>query len=120
MASPPGGSPSDAAPSGAGADALPSVPREGLSPAVLRWFVEEHRGRSFTVSVDASKPELGKATLPFEELTTAQVVEGVVKPATLRAGPGGADCTYAQLLQAQVRCAHSMHAQCRALAALNG
>lgn len=46
------------------------------------------------------------APLPFEELTTAQVVEYVIKPATLC---GAADvhvqCTFAQLLIAQARCA---------------
>jgi hypothetical protein len=93
----------DAAPAGAGADAgdaLPPVPREGLSLAALRAFVDEHRGHSFAVR---EAPRSCWVMRPFELLTTAQVVAAVILPATRGAGPGGAHCTYAELLLATVR-----------------
>ena len=84
------------------AEALPDVPREGLSLAALQRFAAAHAG-----TTHALHP--GAQPLPFEQLTTAQVCAAVVKPATLAGGPHGASCTYAELLQAQAR------ASCRAL-----
>ena len=78
------------------AEALPDVPREGLSLAALRAFADAHAGTTHAVHPDAQP-------LPFEQLTTAQVCAAVVKPATLAGGPHGASCTYAELLQAQAR-----------------
>ena len=87
---------------GGGAVELPPVPREGLSLAALRAFAAAHAGKSFAMheSDDAAVPPVSKV---FEALTTAEVVEAVVKPETLRAGPDGDDCTYAELLLAQAR-----------------
>ena len=79
------------------AEAQPDVPREGLSLAALRAFADEHAGTTHRLHPDAEP-------LPFEQLTTAQVCAAVVKPATLAHGADGADCTYAELLQAR---AHS-------------
>ena len=62
------------------------VPRDGLSLHALRTFAAEHADRTFSLPA-------GDASLPFAELTTAQVVEAVVKPLTEAAG-----CTYAELL----------------------
>ena len=78
------------------------MPREGLSLAALRAFAAAHAGQSFSVraSDGTAAPPVSKL---FEALTTAEVVEAVVKPATLRAGPGGDDCTYVELLLAQAR-----------------
>ena len=75
---------------------LPPVPREGLSLAALRTFAAAHAGVEYRVLVDekAKRWEL----LPFERLTTAQVCEAVVKPATARARGGGA-CAYAHVLR---------------------
>jgi hypothetical protein len=91
-----------AAPAGADDEddaSLPDIPRHGLSLAALRRFVAAHATeRLYDVHTDTG----ARVALPFEALTTAQVVEGVVKPATAHAGKGGAACTYAQLLlQAQ-------------------
>ena len=90
------------APPGAGAAELPPVPREGLSLAALYAFAAAHAGQSFSVSApdDAAAPPVSKL---FEALTTAQVVEAVIKPETQGKGPGGDDCTYAELLLAQAR-----------------
>jgi hypothetical protein len=75
------------------------VPREGLSLAALRSFADAHAGRVFTLQTDD-----GPVTLPFLQLTTVQVVQVVVKPATANGGgSGGGDCTYAELLLAQAR-----------------
>jgi hypothetical protein len=101
-----GGAPGlDAAPQGSSAAATeqqPCVPREGLSLAALRAFADAHAGHKYTLQTGD-----GPATLPFEKLTTAQVVEAVIKPATLakgaNGGSGGSDCTYAELLVAQAR-----------------
>ena len=79
------------------AEALPEVPREGLSLAALRAFADAHAGTTYELSP-------GAESLPFEQLTTAQVCAAVVKPATLVDGAG---CTYAELLLAQAR-AHGM------------
>jgi hypothetical protein len=98
---------SAAVPTAAGASPQPrGVPREGLSLAALRAFAAAHAGREYTLQTDD-----GAVTLPFEQLTTAQVVEAVVQPATRKdaldslAGGGlsGSDCTYAELLLAQAR-----------------
>ena len=47
-------------------EALPPVPREGLSLAALRAFAAEHAGT-------ALKLQPGAETVLFEQLTTAQV-----------------------------------------------
>ena len=78
------------------AEALPPVPREGLSLAALRAFAGQHAGTAHRPHPDAVKE-------PFEQLTTAAVCAAVIKPATLGVGAGGASCTYAELLLAQVR-----------------
>jgi hypothetical protein len=78
------------------ADAAPTpattsrATQEGVSLAALRAFAAEHSGRRF---------DLGGTSLPFEELTTEQVVDAIIRPATLCAGAGGAPGTYVQLLQ---------------------
>jgi hypothetical protein len=64
--------------------------QDGVSLAALRAFAAEHSGRRF---------DLGGASLPFEELTTEQVVDAIIKPATRDAGVDEAPGTYAQLLQ---------------------
>jgi non-ribosomal peptide synthetase component F len=88
---------------GKAAVAYPAVPREGLSLAALREFTAAHAGRSLSVSAGTDL-SAASTTLRFEQLTTAQVVEAIVKPATLRAlDNGGRSCSYAQLLLAQVR-----------------
>jgi hypothetical protein len=94
----------DAAPQGSGAAAVaapvlqPRVPREGLSRAALRACADAHAGREFTLqTVD------GPVTLPFQQLTTAQVVQAVVQPTTAKGADGGGECTYAELLLAQAR-----------------
>ena len=74
----------------------PAVPRHGLALAARRAFAGSHAQRTYTVPADGT-------TLCFEELTTELVVELVIKPETAAAGPGGADCTYAELLLSQVR-----------------
>lgn len=84
-------------------DAQPEVPRVGLSLAALRAFADRHDGRSY-----ALKPRYGNGTssssviLPFKELTTAQVAEAIVKPATANGAADGTACTYAELLLTQV------------------
>jgi len=97
--------PADAAATGGSAvQKLPPVPLEGLSLAALRAFVEEHRGRTFEVPSNAGAAASHTVTLPFEQLTTAQVVHGVIKPASALGVAGkGVPCSYAELLLAQVR-----------------
>ena len=95
------GPPGAAEPEGNAAE-LPPVPREGLSLAALRAFAAAHAGQFFAVRAPGDAAALPVSKL-FEALTTAEVVEVAVKPATLRAGPGGDDCTYAELLLAQAR-----------------
>jgi hypothetical protein len=80
---------------------LPPVPREGVSLAALCAFADEHRGRSFAVPDVARDGE--QVMRSFEELTTAQVCELVVKPATLNGADDGGPCTYAELLSSQAR-----------------
>lgn len=93
--------PAEAALDGSRED-LPPVPREGVSLAALRAFADEHRGRSFAVPDEAHSGE--KVSRSFEELTTAQVCELIIKPATLLGADGaGGPCTYAELLRSQVR-----------------
>ena len=75
------------------AEAHPDVPREGLSLAALRAFADAHAGTTYELSP-------GAESLPFEQLTTAQVCAAVVKPATLVDGAG---CSYAELLLSQAR-----------------
>ena len=99
--------PQHAAMSSVGLEAAPAeaaphpVPREGLSLAALRAFADQHATGEYTVlpAGDGVPP----AKLPFKQLTTAQVVEAIVKPATEHGAAGGAACTYAELLIAQVR-----------------
>ena len=93
------------------AEALPDVPREGLSLAALRAFAEAHAGTTHVLHP-------GAQPLPFEQLTTAQVCAAVVKPATLARGPHGAGCTYAELLLAQAR-AHGRTLPLRLFRAVN-
>ena len=83
------------------AEALPPVPREGLSLAALRAFAEQHAGQEYTLQPDDDDAPVVK--LPFKQLTTAQVVEAIIRPATAQGAAGGAACTYAELLLAQVR-----------------
>jgi hypothetical protein len=73
-----------------------------LSLAALRAFAAAHAGQQFTVRApgDAAAPAVSKL---FEALTTAEVAEAVVKPATLHSGSGSEDCTYAELLLTQAR-----------------
>ena len=52
-------------------EALPPVPREGLSLAALRAFVDQHAGT-------AHRPHPDAEPLPFEQLTTAQVCAAVI------------------------------------------
>ena len=87
------GAPLQAAPA---EEALPAVPREGLSLAALRAFADAHAGTAHGLHADAPKQL-------FEDMTTAAVCAAVIKPATLAAGAHGSDCTYAELLLAQVR-----------------
>jgi hypothetical protein len=87
--------------------ALPAVPLEGISPAALRAFCAAHAGAvlqptAAEVDAAAAAGEAAPTALPFEALTTAQVVQRVIKPATLhtqgsyaklllqRAAPGAA------------------------------
>ena len=86
------------------AEALPLVPREGLSLSALFTFAEQHAGRAYTLQpVSSSGAAAPSVTLRFEQLTTAQVCAAVVMPATHAGGVGGTHCTYAELLLAQVR-----------------
>jgi len=69
--------------------------RDGLSLAALRAFARAYAGQRFAV------PGAGGgagATVAFEELTSGQVLELVIKPATAAEG-----CSYAALLIAQAR-----------------
>ena len=88
-------------------DVPPAVPTDGLSLAALRTFTAEHSRAPHSVrahvAADAAEALL---CLPFAELRTWQVVEGIIKPATQDGGPGGVECTYADLLRVRthVRC----------------
>lgn len=84
-------------------DELPPVPRVGLSLAALRAFADAHAKEQFWLSVEDGAPP---TLLRFDELTTAQVVDAIVKPAT-RARAKRAACTYAELLT--VRTARRIH-----------
>ena len=96
---------SDAAPT-AGMPAMPGAPgspsfdgwaRDGLSLAALRAFARAHAGERFALP---SGGGAGSASVAFEQLTSGQVLELVVKAAT------AADaCSYAALLIAQARAA---------------
>lgn len=80
------------------AEAAPELPAPspyGLSLAALWAFVAKHEAAEFEVIVDGAA-----VTVPFSALTTAQVCELVVKPATLR---DGTDCSYAELLLSEAR-----------------
>ena len=71
--------------------------RDGLSLAALRAFAHAHAGERFALP---SAGGAGSASVAFEQLTSGQVLELVVKPAT------AADaCSYAALLIAQARAA---------------
>jgi hypothetical protein len=59
-----------------------------VSLAALRAFADEHRGSSFILRDDARGSQA--VFCSFLDLTTAQVVEYVIKPATL-AALGGAE-----------------------------
>jgi hypothetical protein len=83
------------------APSLPPVPRHGVSLAALAAFAAQHAGG--THSVLDSGASGAQQQVPFAQLTTAHVVEAIVKPATLRAGTPGGPCTYAELLLAQAR-----------------
>ena len=100
-APPMSGAPGDAAPAEAAelTFAIVAVPELGVSPAALLAFAAERAGRSY-----APAPEEGTDAieLPFEELSTAQVVRRVVKPLTA-ALTAARSCSYAQLLQSQAR-----------------
>jgi hypothetical protein len=88
-----------AAPAAASPQPRIGVPREGLSLAALRAFAAAHADREYTLQTAD-----GPVILRFEQLTTAQVVDAVVKPATEKGEhSGGSDCTYAELLLAQAR-----------------
>ena len=95
------GPPGAEAPEAGAAELLP-VPREGLSLAALRAFAAAHAGRPFAVCAPGNAASPADSKL-FEALTTAEVVEAVVKPETQGKGPSGDDCTYAELLLAQAR-----------------
>jgi hypothetical protein len=80
---------------------LPAVPREGVSLAALRAFCAQHAGRTFAPSAGeaANAARSGDAPpkpLPFEALTTTQVCERAIKPATAATGLSYAE----QLLRA--------------------
>jgi tetratricopeptide (TPR) repeat protein len=75
----------------AGATELEPIPKHGLSLAALRAFCAKHAGET-VLCEDASG---AAGTLPFEALTTTQVVLNVIKPATLV--PDGEPVTYAEL-----------------------
>ena len=85
------------------AAAMPGTPnfdgwaRDGLSLAALRSFAAARAGQRFALPAGQSGPA-GRGTVSFEEMTTQQVLELIVKPATAADG-----CSYAQLLIAQVR-----------------
>ena len=80
-----------------------AVPLCGISVASLRAFAAAHAGRDLRPSLqehEEAERSLGAVPRPvpqrFEELTTAQVVERVIKPAT-----EAARCSYVDLLRAQ-------------------
>ena len=77
--------------------ALPAVPQHGLSLAGLLAFAAAHRTRTYDVQRHG---DAAPQPLPFAALTTAEVVEAVIKPETER---HGGTCTYAELLLASVR-----------------
>ena len=85
------------------AAAMPGTPnfdgwaRDGLSLAALRSFAAARAGQRFALPAGQSGPA-GRGSVSFEEMTTQQVLELIVKPATAADG-----CSYAQLLIAQVR-----------------
>jgi hypothetical protein len=72
-----------------------SVPRCGLSLRAIRAFAAAHAG---TLCAPAADEDSSAAALPFDELTTAQVVQRVIKPATAHTGG-----SYAELLLQQAR-----------------
>lgn len=82
------------------AAADPVIPRDGLSLTALHAFVAEHTtGEPYRVTCGATG---GKVQLPLAALTTAQVVEAIVKVHTVpqaQADAGGGAGTYVQLLQ---------------------
>jgi hypothetical protein len=77
-----------------------SVPRYGISTAGLRAFIKQHENVEFDPTTDElpEKKQGGESDAPrrlrFEELTTAQVVHRIIKPATVQHG-----CSYAELLE---------------------
>ena len=77
-----------------------AVPRHGLSPSWLRAFVKEYAGRTLQPSEEERNDPCAAApvALRFEDLTTTQVVERIIKPSTVHTGG-----SYAELLQEQVR-----------------
>ena len=76
------------------------MPCEGLSLAALRAFAAARAGARYAVPPSGTAE--GEAeSLPFERLTTTQVVEHVIRPETQRGN--GSGCTYAELLLAQAR-----------------
>ena len=83
-------------------DADDGVLAQGLSLAALRAFCAEHAAAEFSVRNETGDQTVA-TTLPFEALSTEQVVAAVIKPATAHAGQDGAGASYAQLLAAQVR-----------------
>ena len=72
----------------------PPVPRDGLSLAALRSFADAHAAKEYRVQTESK----AWVMLPFSALTTAQVCEVVVKPAT-EARDGSAGCAYAEVLR---------------------
>lgn len=71
----------------------------GLSWPALCAFVKSFAGKEVAPSRD--EPETDgepPRPLPFEELSTEQVVWRIIRPATAQTG-----CSYAELLQQQVR-----------------
>lgn len=74
-----------------------SLPQVGVSLAAVRAFVTEHAGRVFQPAPE-ERSEPGAQPLPFEALSTEQVVWRVVKPATAATG-----VSYAEQLQRTVR-----------------
>ena len=71
----------------------------GISPEAVRAFVAENAGKLFEPSAEERASEGAAAREQrFEELSTAQVVSRVIKPAT-----ASSRCSYAQLLQSRVR-----------------
>ena len=71
--------------------------RDGLSLAALRAFAHAHAGERFALPTAGGA---GNASVAFEQLTSGQVLELIVKPATATDGS-----SYAALLIAQARAA---------------